>query len=110
MLQGAWAAVLVATGTFRVLFTRVVYTEWIFFALLAVGLMRLRRREGRAAGARMWGFPVTALVFIVSSIAVAANAAAANPRDGAIGLALVAAGIPIYHFRQRAGRAGPRLS
>ena len=44
LLQGAWAIVLVSTGTYRALFTRVVYTEWIFFALMAVGLMRLRRR------------------------------------------------------------------
>ena len=42
VLQGVWAIVLVATGTYRALFTRVVYTEWIFFALMAAGLMRLR--------------------------------------------------------------------
>ena len=43
MLQAIWASVLVATGTFRALFTRVVYTEWIFFGCMAVGLFRLRR-------------------------------------------------------------------
>jgi len=44
LLQAVWASVLVATGTFRTLFTLVVYTEWIFFGLMAVGLFRLRRR------------------------------------------------------------------
>src|SRR5258708_15909840 len=38
-LQAAWAVVLVLTGTYRALFTRVVYTAWIFFALMAVGLV-----------------------------------------------------------------------
>ncbi len=50
VLQGAWAIVLVSTGTYRALFTRVVYTEWIFFALMAVGLMRLRARGVVRAG------------------------------------------------------------
>src|SRR5262245_40937679 len=36
VLQAIWASVLVATGSYRALFTRVIYTEWIFFALLAV--------------------------------------------------------------------------
>src|SRR4029079_3569076 len=40
LLQGAWAIALVSTGTYRALFTRVVYTEWIFFALMAAGLFR----------------------------------------------------------------------
>ena len=44
VLQAVWAAVLVLTGTYRELFTRVIYTEWIFFALLAVGVVLLRRR------------------------------------------------------------------
>src|SRR3972149_2414456 len=47
-LQALWSSVLVATGTYRALFTRVVYTEWIFFALLAAGLFVLRRRAGYA--------------------------------------------------------------
>ncbi len=38
LLQGVWASVLVWTGTYRALFTRVIYTEWIFFALLALGV------------------------------------------------------------------------
>ena len=38
MLQAVWASVLVATGTYRALFTRVVYTEWIFFGLMAAGI------------------------------------------------------------------------
>ena len=39
VLQAVWSSVLVATGTYRSLFTRVVYTEWIFFGALAVVLV-----------------------------------------------------------------------
>jgi APA family basic amino acid/polyamine antiporter len=45
LLQAVWSCVLVATGTYRALFTRVIYTEWIFFGLMAVGLVLLRRRS-----------------------------------------------------------------
>src|SRR5262249_17217530 len=44
VLQAVWSCALVATGTYRALFTRVIYTEWIFFALMSVGLMLLRKR------------------------------------------------------------------
>ena len=54
-IQAAWSSVLVATGTYRALFTRVVYTEWIFFAALAVGLALARRRPGYAPAYRMLG-------------------------------------------------------
>jgi len=35
VFQALWSSFLVATGTYRELFTRVVYTEWLFFAPLA---------------------------------------------------------------------------
>src|SRR5438874_524139 len=41
--QAVWSSVLVAITSYRKLFTRVVYTEWLFFALLAAGLFLLRR-------------------------------------------------------------------
>ena len=45
-IQAVWSCALVATGTYRALFTRVVYTEWLFFALMSIGLIRLRRNPG----------------------------------------------------------------
>ena len=39
--QAIWASVLAGTGVYRQLFTRVVYTEWLFFALMAAGLLVL---------------------------------------------------------------------
>jgi basic amino acid/polyamine antiporter, APA family len=57
VLQGLWACVLVMTDTYRGLFTRVVYTEWIFFGLLAVGVMLLRRRPDYVPPFRCPGRP-----------------------------------------------------
>ena len=96
VLQAVWSSVLVATGTFRALFTRVVYTEWVFFGLMTIGLMLLRRRRDVHRRYSVWGYPVLPIVFIVSSFAIVANTWRSNPRDSAIGMGLVLLGVPVY--------------
>ena len=110
LLQGAWSCVLVATGTYRALFTRVVYTEWIFFGLMAVGLVLIRRRdEGAEGGWRTPGHPWIPLLFALSAFAIVAAQLRAEPVESLTGLGLVLAGLPAYHFWARRGyrRASP---
>lgn len=96
VLQAIWSSVLVLTGTYRALFTRVVYTEWIFFALMAAGLWILRRRPGYAPTYRIWGYPLTPAVFVLSSGLIVANQIVSQPMDSAGGLLLVLVGWPVY--------------
>jgi APA family basic amino acid/polyamine antiporter len=95
-LQAAWAAALVATGTYRVLFSRVVYTEWIFFAAMAVGLLRLRRRADHRPAYRVAGRALVPLVFAGCAVFVAVSQIVADPRNSVIGLSLVLVGVPVY--------------
>jgi APA family basic amino acid/polyamine antiporter len=99
MVQAAWSSALVATGTYRTLFTRVVYTEWIFFALMTIGLYILRRRPGLERGYRIWGYPILPALFVISSLAIVANQIATNPWECAFGLTLVLLGLPVYYLR-----------
>lgn len=96
VLQAVVSALLVATGTFRALFTRVVYTEWIFFALVALGLIVLRRRPGVQRQYSIPLYPVTPLLFIVASLFIAAWTVQADPADSVIGLGVVLLGLPVY--------------
>ena len=98
-LQAVWASILVATGTYRALFTRVVYTEWIFFGLMTAGLFVLRRRAGYTPAYRAWGYPVLPIVFIVSTAVIVFNQLASDPIESATGLLIVLAGLPIYYLR-----------
>jgi APA family basic amino acid/polyamine antiporter len=98
-LQAVWACILVATGTYRALFTRVVYTEWIFFGLMAAGLFLLRRRPSYAPAYRAWGYPVLPLLFIVSTAIIVFTQLLADPVESATGLLIVLAGLPIYYLR-----------
>jgi APA family basic amino acid/polyamine antiporter len=97
--QTVWASALAATGAYRQVFTRVIYTEWLFFALMAAGLFVLRRRPGYAPEYRTWGYPIVPLVFIVVSLAIVANQFASEPIEAATGLGLVALGAPVYYWR-----------
>lgn len=102
-LQAVWSAVLVATGTYRALFTRVVYTEWIFFAAMAVGLLLLRRRPGYAPRYRVAGGATVPVLFAAAAAFVALSQIAAAPANSAVGLLIVLAGYPVYVFtRSRA--------
>ena len=96
LLQGLWAVILVSTGTYRALFTRVVYTEWLFFALMAAGVFRLRARADYRPAYRVWGYPVVPIIFILSSAYIVGNQIVAEPAQSLTGLAFVAAGLPVY--------------
>jgi basic amino acid/polyamine antiporter, APA family len=100
-LQAVWASVLVWTGTYRQLFTRVIFTEWIFFALMAFGIVLLRRRPGYAPTYRVWGYPWVPLVFVAASTAIVANRLVSEPLDSLAGLALVGLGAPAFHVWAR---------
>ena len=96
--QAAWASVLAATGVYRQLVTRVIYTEWLFFALMAAGLFALRRRRDYRAEYRTWGYPIVPAVFIAVSLAIVINQFIVAPREAAVGLGLVALGAPVYYM------------
>ncbi len=100
-LQAIWSCVLVATGSYRALFTRVVYTEWIFFGLLAAGLFLLRRRPGYNPPYRVWGYPVLPVIFVLSTAAIVINQIIAQPVQSVTGLAFVLLGLPVYYIWAR---------
>ena len=101
VLQAVWSCVLVATGTYRALFTRVVYTEWFFFGAMAVGLLLLRQRPGYAPAYRVPGGAAVPLLFAVAATFVAVSQVAAEPRNSAVGLLFVLAGYPVHVFTRR---------
>ena len=101
VLQAIWASVLVATGTYRTLFTRVIYTEWLFFGLMALGLFVLRQRPNYSPAFRAWGYPVLPGMFALAAFSIVASQIVSDPLHGAIGLGFVALGWPVYYVWSR---------
>jgi APA family basic amino acid/polyamine antiporter len=94
--QGMWACVLAATNSYRALFTRVVYTEWLFFALLAAGILLLHRRGDYRPRYLKLLYPLLPAISLLTSAAIAINQIRATPVDSAIGVGLILLGLPIY--------------
>lgn len=102
VLLGLWAGVLVLTGSYSTLFMRAIYTEWFFFALVTVGLFRLRGRPSYRPPYRIWGYPLTPAAFIVASLAIVANQFWTRPLEAVIGAAVVLSGWPVALWLTRA--------
>jgi len=99
------AAALALTGTFEQLYSLFVFAVWIFFALVALALIRLRRREPELIRPyRTWGYPWTPLIFFVAAVALTVNLWLVRPVRSSLGLAVILAGVPFfYYWRKTAG-------
>ena len=103
VLQAVWSSALVLTGSYPTLFGRVIYMEWFFFALMTAGVFVLRGKASYAPAYRMWGYPVTPAIFVLTSAAIVVNQLRAQPAEALFGAAVVATGWPVARWvtRQR---------
>jgi len=103
-IQAIGASILALTNTYTALVSRVIYTEWIFFAIMAAGLLRLRARPDYRPTYRIWGAPLLVSCFILGSLVVVAVQIFEKPMNSAAGLGIVLAGLPVYLlWSQRSG-------
>ena len=103
---GSVATLLALSGTFEELYSLFVFAVWIFFALTAVALLRLRQKEPDLVRPyRVWGYPWTPLIFLAAAVALTVNLWTVRPVRSSIGLLVILAGIPFY-YRWRANLDG----
>ena len=100
---GCVAALLALSGTYEELYSLFVFAAWIFFALTALALFRLRRNEPNLSRPyRAWGHPWTTLTFLGAAIALTVNLWMVRPVRSSIGLAVILGGVPLfYRWRKR---------
>ncbi len=111
LLQALWSIVLVLTGTYGGLIDSVVFADWIFFGLTVAAVILMRRRiplGSRPKGAFATpGVPVVPVLFVAASAFVVAGAVWSNPVRSAVGVAMMAAGVPIYYACRRGAAPSP---
>jgi amino acid transporter len=84
------------------LFTYVVLSGFVFYAMSCGAVIRLRYTAADMPRPyKTWGYPVTPIVFILFSLWLVINTAREQPRDSAVGAALILAGLPLYWWRTR---------
>ncbi|PYT27156.1 MAG: amino acid transporter [Acidobacteria bacterium] len=102
VVQGVWAAVLAISGSYERLFSYVVFAAWIFSGLAVLGVVVLRRKAPEMPRPyMMWGYPVTPIAFAAVAFWFVINTIITTPVSSLVGLAIVAAGVPVYYIWRR---------
>ena len=110
--QSTWAGILVLTGTFEQLVEYTGFAIVLFAGIAVTALFVLRRRDPDAERPfRALGYPIAPLVFVTASAAMVVNAVWRSPGTSLAGVAIIAAGVPVYWgFRRWAATGGRRSS
>lgn len=112
ILQSLWTIVIAVSGRYEQILNYVVSMDFIFFGLTATCIFVFRRRDsvdsegaphlpdvGRCGqGYRVPGHPITTALFVAGCWLVVANTLYRYPRNSLVGMAILAAGVPVYFF------------
>lgn len=102
VLQGLLAMIIARSGRYEQILNYVVSADFIFFGLTATCLFVFRRRRVAAEtgsdgySARVPGHPLVTLLFVAACWLVVINTVYKFPGNTAIGLGILAAGVPAY--------------
>ena len=103
-----WTSILCLSGRYEQLFTYATFAMILAYVGAGVSIFVFRRQRPDADRPyRCWGYPWTPLLFVGSSLAVAVATIAAQPKETLAGLAIMAAGIPVYYWMRRKKPAAP---
>jgi amino acid transporter len=105
---GSLASLLALSGTYEELYSLFVFAVWIFFALTAIALLRLRKKESNLLRPyRAWGYPWTPLIFLIAAVALTVNLWMVRPVRSSLGLAVILGGIPFFHHWHKSRSSSP---
>ena len=105
VFHAALASVLALTGTFEELTSLFVFANWLFFALVVTGLIRLRAREPDLHRPfRVRPYPLVPVLFILLSIVLTGSILLERPVRSGIGLLVLLLGLPVYWAFTKGGR------
>ncbi len=102
--QGAWACLLVLSGTFDQLTDMLIFAAFIYYGATTLGVFILRKKMPDAPRPyKVWGYPVVPALFIVFCVLLVGNTLIERPREAGIGLTLILLGVPFYWWFRRKG-------
>ena len=102
----AWTSILIISGTFDMLSNMVVFTNFLFFGLLAVALIKMKRKG--MIKTKTIGYPAVQAVIILFSAALIINTLITQPKQSLLGACLVLLGVPFYYYFKRERPSGKK--
>ncbi len=98
-IQGAWACILVLSGSFDQLTDMLIFAAFFFYGATAFGVFVMRRREpGAERPYKVWGYPIVPALFVVFCAALIVITCINHPREAGIGVVLMLTGVPFYLY------------
>jgi APA family basic amino acid/polyamine antiporter len=95
--QAVIAGLFTLTGQYQSLYTKVIFSEFLFYALCTAAVFVLRRREPHLPRPyRTWGYPMVPALFVILSVCLLVNTFWQQRADSMWGVVLVGSGIPAY--------------
>ncbi len=99
LVQALVASCLALSGTFDQLTDYVVFSAWIFYAMITGVVFKLRRtRPDAVREYKALGYPVLPAIFIILGVLLLINTVITSPKSTAIGLTFILTGIPVFYF------------
>jgi basic amino acid/polyamine antiporter, APA family len=96
-IQGVIASILVALGSFEQIIAYFFFVAVLFLGLTVVGLFVIRRKPRQAETIILTvGYPFTPIAFLTLQTVMLILLATRNPREAALGSAVVLAGWPVF--------------
>ena len=109
LVQGIWAGVLILSGSFDQLTDFAIFAFWLFYGMTAAAVFVFRFREPDTPRPyRTWGYPIVPGLFVLVTIGLIGYTIYNTPLKSLIGLAIIAAGVPVYWFFAHGAKANPR--
>ncbi len=100
--QGIWSSVLILSGNFDQITDMLIFTVFIFYGATSLGVFILRRKMPDAHRPyKVWGYPFVPAFFILFCVGLFFNTIITRPREAAIGMTLILAGIPVYLYLKK---------
>jgi basic amino acid/polyamine antiporter, APA family len=95
----AWAALLVLSGGYDELFTYVIFSSWILYAMTAAAVLVLRKKQpGLARPYRTLGYPWVPIIFVIVAFILIISTLLDSPWQSLKGIGLILAGVPFYFY------------
>jgi APA family basic amino acid/polyamine antiporter len=106
IVQAVWASVLAVSGKFDQLTDLAIFAFWLFYGMVTASVFVFRKREPNATRPyKTWGYPVVPALFVLVTIYLIIFTIKNAPLQSLIGLAIIAAGLPVYFYFTRKNRA-----
>ncbi len=102
IVQAVWASVLAVSGKFDQLTDLAIFAFWLFYGMVTASVFVFRKREPNAPRPyRTWGYPVVPALFVLVTVYLIVFTIKNAPLQSLIGLAIIAAGLPVYFYFSR---------